>query len=377
MAFVEITVNLCSKVRKAVMYLLIMSTKMWKFRSLNKFLRLMAFITLFYQIISATISYSEFETVIDMKAISDLENEPTITLCLKNDFEFAKRAQNIMTQHYFHNPIGRRLVKYGQNLYAKCSKFTKIVESVTTLSQRCRSYFSQLFDNKSMPINDFFFFFDYNISAFALIHQKKTPPHFARQKIEIPKSTNTIIDYTRIVTKLLPFPYSTDCYDYGNEENPVLNYKSREDCIVKHLEKKEFNECSCNKRWFYGYSRRQNLSNICQNSIECKFNEKSEMKSLEKICKNNCLNEYYMNICDIQREERELSAFNINALSLIQPKKHDILFTYLPKINLIEYFCSVGGLISMWFEFSVYDLVLLFAKELKKKILLLLVSMKG
>jgi hypothetical protein len=101
------------------------------------------------------------------------------------------------------------------------------------------------------------------------------------------------------------------------------------------------------------------------------------MKSLEKICKNNCLNEYYMNICDIQREERELSAFNINALSLIQPKKHDILFTYLPKINLIEYFCSVGGLISMWFEFSVYDLVLLFAKELKKKILLLLVSMRG
>jgi hypothetical protein len=127
MAFVEITVNLCSKVEKAVMYLLIMSTKMRKFRSLNKFLRLMAFITLFYQIISVTISYSEFETVIDMKAISDLENEPTITLCLKNDFEFPKRAQNIITQHYFHNPIGCRLVKYGQNLYAKCSKFTKIL----------------------------------------------------------------------------------------------------------------------------------------------------------------------------------------------------------------------------------------------------------
>ncbi len=116
---------------------------------------------------------------------------------------------------------------------------TKIVESVTTVSQRCRSYFSQLFDKKSIQkLNHFNFVIDNNISSFALIHQKKTPPHFARQKIEIPKSTATKVDYKRVVTKLLPFPYSTDCYDYGNEENAVLNYKSREDCIVKHLEKK-------------------------------------------------------------------------------------------------------------------------------------------
>jgi hypothetical protein len=45
-------------------------------------------------------------------------------------------------------------------------------------------------------------------------------------------------------------------------------------------------------------------------------------------------------------------------------------------MNLIEYLCSIGGLISMWFGFSVYDLVLIFAKESKKIILLLLVSMK-
>jgi hypothetical protein len=45
-------------------------------------------------------------------------------------------------------------------------------------------------------------------------------------------------------------------------------------------------------------------------------------------------------------------------------------------MNLIEYLCSVGGLISMWFGFSVYDLVLIFAKESKKKFLLVLVSMK-
>jgi hypothetical protein len=298
LTLVERIMNLCSKV---VINLLIMSTKMWKFRSSNKFIRFMAFVTLLYQIISVTISYSEFETVIDMKAMSDLKHEPTITLCLKNDFEFPKRTQSIYIKNTFHDPIGCHFDKNGKNLAINCRKLTKIIESVTTLSQRCRSYFSQLFDNKSVPtLKKFSLIIDINVNAFALIHQNKTPPHFARQKIEIPKSTVTVIDYTRIVTKLLPFPYSTYCYDYGNEENPVLNYKSKEDCIVKHLEKKEFNECGCNKRWFYGYSRRQNLSNICLKSIECKFNPKSELKSLDKICKNNCLNEYYMNIFDTQ-----------------------------------------------------------------------------
>jgi hypothetical protein len=371
LAFVEITVNLCSKV---VINLFIMSTKMWKFWSLNKFIRLMAFVSLFYQIILVTISYSEFETVIDMKAMSDLENEPTITLCLKKDFEFPKRDQNSYIKNLFHYPI--RCILVENYSITECNKLTKVVESVTTLSQRCRSFFSRLFDNKSMPINSFIFFFENSINAFALIHQKKTPPHFARQKIEIPKSRVTATDYTRVVTKLLPFPYSTDCYDYGNEENLVLNYKSREDCIVKHLETKEFNECGCNKRWFYGYSHRQNLSHICSKSIECKFNAKSEMKSLEIICKANCLNEYYMNIYYSHREEYELSALNMNSLMFINLEKHEILFTYLPKMNLIEYLCSVGGLISMWFGFSVYDLVLIFAKESKEKILLLLVSMK-
>jgi hypothetical protein len=370
LTFVEITMSLCSKV---VINLLIMSTKMWKFWSLNKLLGLMAFLILFYQIISVTISYSQFETVIDMKATSDLKHEPTITLCLKNDFEFSQRPQNVRhIEKVFHNPI--ICISKEYNGYTNCSKLTKIVESVTTLSQRCRSYFSQIFDNKS---KDGFlsFLIDNNINVFSLIHQKKTPPHFARQKIEIRKSSINGIDYTRIVTKLLPFPYSTDCYDYENEENPVLNYKSREDCIVKHLEKKEFNECGCNKRWFYGYSRPQNLSNICLKSIECKFNAKSEMKSLNQICKNNCFNEYYMNVFDTQQIVKSLLVFNVSYLLPATTQKHEILFTYLPKMNLIEYLCSIGSLISMWFGFSVYDLVLIFAKE-SKRILLLLVSMK-
>jgi hypothetical protein len=117
--FVEITVNLCSKMRKAFMYSLIMSTKIWRFWSLNNFVRLIAFLTLIYQIISMTISYSEFETVIDMKAIIQLKHEPTITLCLKNDFEFPKRAQSFMIKNLFNSPIGCHFEKKRQKFIRK------------------------------------------------------------------------------------------------------------------------------------------------------------------------------------------------------------------------------------------------------------------
>ncbi len=39
-------------------------------------------------------------------------------------------------------------------------------------------------------------------------------------------------------------------------------------------------------------------------------------------------------------------------------------------MNFVEYLCSVGGLISMWFGFIVYELVVIFAEESKIFILL-------
>jgi hypothetical protein len=49
--------------------------------SLYKFGKIIAFLGLFYQIISVTISYLEYETVIDMKAISSIEQRSALTFC--------------------------------------------------------------------------------------------------------------------------------------------------------------------------------------------------------------------------------------------------------------------------------------------------------
>jgi hypothetical protein len=74
-------------------------------------------------------------------------------------------------------------------------------------------------------------------------------------------------------------------------------------------------------------------------------------------------------------KQLQMSQLDCRALNIAESEKHEI-FTYLPKMSLIEYLCPVRGLISMWFGFSVYDLVLIFAKESKKKFLLVLVLMK-
>jgi hypothetical protein len=352
----------------------IISTKIEKFWSSIKTVRLIAFVILCYQIISVTINYLEYESVIDMKAALGLENKPTITFCLKNDFEFPKNFQNIIYKNVYNNPIGcgvKNITSWTEKLY-NCHHLTQIVESVTPFSQRCRSYFSQLLGNDSYfgPIELLMYNIDSNVNLFGLIHQKKTPPHFSRQKIEILKSTHHMIDYIRTVAKLLPFPYSTDCYDYISEKKSVISYKSKEDCIVKHLEREELKVCGCNKRWNYRAFSDKNSSNICPKSFECKFDAKSKMKSLEKICKNDCLIEYYMNILVDQKFISGNPMRNTKFVTIRVSLKFETLFTYLPKMNLVDYFCSVGGLISMWFGISLYDLVVIFAKESHKKIIL-------
>jgi hypothetical protein len=67
-----------------------------------------------------------------------------------------------------------------------------------------------------------------------------------------------------------------------------------------------------------------------------------------------------------------VSEYNKAKISAVIPSKttkNEIIYNHLPKMNLVDYFCSTGGLISMWFGISVYDLLLIFVRETKKRIL--------
>jgi hypothetical protein len=345
-----------------------MKRKMW---SLYKFGRIIAILGLLNQIISVTISYLEYETLIDMKAISGIEQRPALTFCLYSDREFPERTRNPEMQQMFGHSFGCFL-KFPNltTKVLKCDDLSKLVESVTPFSHRCLSLYSHLLDENLSPTieTDFIVIFENNLKIFAIIHQSGTPPHFTGNKIEINNSSVTIIDISSINTKLLPFPHSTDCYDYRREAKLVNGYNSREDCVVKHLERKEFAKCGCNKRWSYRAFDERNFRHICPESVKCNFDSKIEMKSLEKICKNNCYNEYYLDQFIIVNEQRYKFPY-FKTLSRLKSIKYEIIFTYLAKMNFVEYLCSVGGLVSMWFGISVYDFGLILVTESKKWII--------
>jgi hypothetical protein len=343
-----------------------------KIGSLYKLGRVIAFLGLLYQIISVTISYLEYETVIDMKAISGVEQRPALTFCLYSDREFPKRTRNPFMQQMFGHLFGCDLsFRNSTTKKLKCGHFSKLVESVTAFSHRCISLYSHLLDEKLMPISGTYFsvVVDNSLKIFGLIHQSGTPTHFTGNKIEIINSTFNLIDYSSIITKLLPFPHSTDCYDYRREAKLVNGYNSREDCVVKHLERKEFAKCGCNKRWSYRAFDERNFSHICPESVKCNFDSKIRMKSLEKICKNNCYNEHYLDQFIFIKYIHSFENLDIKSLGYLKSFKYEIVFTYLAKMNFVEYLCSIGGLVSMWFGISVHDLALILVNESKKWII--------
>jgi hypothetical protein len=295
---------------------------------------------------------------------SEGEQRPTFTFCLKNNDEFVGNNLGLASLK-FDEPI----ICSVKGHHESCSKFTTIVESVTPHSQKCLSFFSQLLNEKSSPKNKMKleFVMPNQINAFALIHQNSTPPHFTKDKIEIPESSQNLIGYTSVVVKLLPFPYSTDCYDNKREEKSLIRYKSKEDCIVKHLERREFENCGCNKKWSYNSYNTTNFSNICPKAVKCHFDSKISTKYLEKICKNNCLKQYFNDIISSSQYMTQLNRVKIKSFSPFETRKNEIVLTHLPKINLVEYLSSAGGLIMMWYGMiciqSFYYFVLILVRK--------------
>jgi hypothetical protein len=348
---------------------------MKKLGLISKIGKFVAFLVFFYQVIESTITYLNYETVVDMKLGHMEFQRPAFSLCLKNKDKFPENKlkfasynfDHIIGCFHFNHQHGSGLLKDDA---LNCSKLTRIVESLTSHSHRCLSYFSRLFDKNfsAERTHRIVFLIPDSINVFGLIHQSGTPPHFTRNKMGISSDSLIQFDYSSIKHELLPFPYETNCYDYEREQKSMIGYKSREDCVVKRLERRELVECGCNKRWTYWGLSNANLSHICPQTVKCYLNLKPEMSSLEKICRKNCLNQHFFNIITNGKYEPNLK---LNMMTLFTPGKMDkneLMFTHLPKMYLIDYFCSIGGLISMWFGLSVYDLVLIFIRKTNKTI---------
>ncbi len=95
--------------------------------------RIIAFLVLFCQIISVTISYLEYETVIDMKAVANEEQRPTFSFCLKNKDKFIEKNLTYFSISFDH-PIG----------CARVYESTQLLK-IYSNSRKCNHSFSKMF----------------------------------------------------------------------------------------------------------------------------------------------------------------------------------------------------------------------------------------
>ena len=192
--------------------------------------------------------------------------------------------------------------------------------------------------------------------AIILLHDHDEPPHFNlnHDKITLKIKWDTVIRFYKTVRNLLPFPYPTNCYDYGSSSK----YKSQKDCFFYYISQKELQICGFNYNWNRKYF------NIIEEKLtyktyenKCHFNINKDW--LKNQCKSDCqINQYMVehNYIMLDKINNLISASSIN----IEPSYH-IHTTYVPKIELFGYLSTFGGLLSMWLGFNVWNaLVTLF-----------------
>jgi hypothetical protein len=188
-----------------------------------------------------SIDYLKYETVIDLKLVDpDFNYNPTITLCIDSkNLYHSERTENTIISHDFGNLICDLRFLYGPKSQTNCKNFSHILESYTPLGDKCITLFSALIEKK-IPIKKLYLIYidSYSvIKLFALIHQDISPPYLYTNKFEFGKWGKIRIEYTSIIESLLPFPYETNCYDYGIG---TKTSRSKDDCIVNYYRRKEY-----------------------------------------------------------------------------------------------------------------------------------------
>jgi hypothetical protein len=314
-----------------------------------------------YQSIDTTISYLKYETLFHLKSELLSQETPSVSLCIDSleDILYLKKwnTRNKSLGEYFYRLIDCKIKYSRKSAFEKCNENFEIIESVTPYAHRCITFFSQLNSSKYSVSSEIYL--EITVSSLrkilSAVHKTKTPPHFFKNYV----THKTRYTFSSLIfsskERLLPFPYQTNCDSY--DQNP---YKSREHCILDHMKRLEYDICNCNRKWFYKSLNVTKVERICaKNECKVEFNE----NQLNSKCRKNCYNEYYNN--RIVAEKRFDDNFqNWIQIFLVKVAEKELLYIHLPKMDFIQYLGSIGGLISFWFGYSLYDIASILLSKL-------------
>src|SRR6195952_2118461 len=86
---------------------------------------------------------------------------------------------------------------------------------------------------------------------------------------------------------LLPFPYSTNCFDYSYNQRNNVWPKSQTDCKLEYMRRKELKECKHNYYWIqHLFDNNHQILDFNKTFLNCSV--KVDHKFLDTFCQKDC-----------------------------------------------------------------------------------------
>jgi hypothetical protein len=158
-------------------------------------------------------------------------------------------------------------------------------------------------------------------------------------------------DYSMIKVERLPPPYDSNCFDYENSINKSFKTHGQciNDCVFKQILKKY--DCipreSVNVLTLY-----DNMTLDLTFCVDKNFDDFSEDDCSDR-CPKPCEESFYIS---------RVGPYNVGQINLI--KNH--IYTNEIYMTIIVFMSSIGGLLGLWNNVSVYDLELIIIKYCEK-----------
>jgi hypothetical protein len=336
---------------------------------LKKFTIILSLICFIYQFIELTLQFTEFKTTISVEFIDakNISYFPAYSLCtyirLKNDSKRLKAEFPEMINGF--NIQERNISKYlilAKNItfYSlnKCLKDKKenkvcIEKNVTIMSfsnlGQCHTLSLLRYPNKDLSrfIRDARIF-KINSRYFPVISKivEQILIHDPRQFPSLTFTDNGEFDFYPTKFKRLPPPYDSKCFDYENSKS----FKSRGQCINDCVFKKISKNYDCIPR------KSANVLTLYENmtldSTFCVDNNFEDFS--EDDCSDRCLKPCEEIIFTSYETPSNIPLGEFATEGFIYINKIYMTFIY--------FISSIGGLLGLWNNVSVYDLQLIIIK---------------
>ena len=318
----------------------------------RKVLKTLILIGFVYQLYDLTADYLRFNYLIEVEVKPVFEVIPSVTICV-NPLHWKYHGKSNLTKSYI-NDIHCNYITTNRSTYP-----CQLIDEQIWI-RRKRNSICLTFSNRPRTLDHYYHYIRFNADHFSRAEYTLTPnyihSHFERKNHFILNRRKTeYFNQANFEAKkweqtLLPFPYSTNCFDYSFNRRNNIRPKSQTDCKLEYMRRKELKVCKHNYYWSqHLFHNNQLILDVNQTFPNCSV--KANETFLDKVCQKDCHDIKLFVIL------RKMSVIH-HGCRVIYKRQSDNFYhsTFSGKMDLIAYFSTIGGLISIYLGFGVSDL---------------------